>query len=100
MKSPPLIRMSNIRGKSLKAIASDISEGYVTVNPIFLKPFDPETLKGLYNEVMKTQAEIRGEKFPYNDVHGIRWRNMRLQRLHTSSVIIKNFAKDKRIQIV
>ncbi len=89
-----------IRGKSLKAIATDISEGYTTVNPLFLKPFDPESLKKLYQEVMKTQAEIRGEKFPYNDVQAIRWRNMKLQRLHTAAMIIKNFAREKRVPIV
>ncbi len=92
--------MPNVRGKSLKAIAHDISEGYVTVNPIFLKPFDPETLKNLYHEIMKVQAEMRGEKFPFNDIQAIRWRNMRLQRLHTASMIIKNFARDKRIILV
>lgn len=92
--------MANVKGKSLKAIALDISEGYVTVNPIFLKPFDPESLKALYQGVMKAQSEIRSEKFPYNDIESIRWRNMRLQRLHTAAAIIKNFARDRRILIV
>lgn len=92
--------MSNVRGKSLKAIALDISEGYVTVNPLFLKPFDNEMLKKLFQEIMKVQAEIRAEKFPYNDVQSIRWRNMRLQRLHTAAMILKNFARDRRIQLV
>ena len=81
-------------------IAQDISEGYATVNPLFLKPFDPETLKELYQLVMKTQAEVRGEKFPFGDVQAIRWRNMRLQRLHSAAMIIKNFARDKRIPLV
>lgn len=92
--------MPNVRGKSLRAIARDISEGYVTVNPLFLKPFDPETVKELYHEVMKTQAEIRGEKFPFNDVQAIRWRNLRLQRLYSAAMIIKNFARERRIQII
>lgn len=92
--------MANVRGKSLKATSQDISEGYTVVNPIFLKPFDPESLKGLYHEIMKTQAEIRGEKFPFNDVQAIRWRNMRLQRLHVAAMIIKTFARDKRIMLV
>ncbi len=89
-----------IRGKSLKIIAQDISEGYATVNPLFLKPFDPESLKELYQLVMKTQAEVRGEKFPFGDIQAIRWRNMRLQRLHSAAMIIKNFARDKRIRLV
>ena len=89
--------MPNIRGKSLKAITQDIAEGYVTVNILFLKPFDHDTLKSLYQSVMKTQAEIRGEKFPHNDVQSIRYRNMRLQRLHSASMIIKNYARDRKI---
>ncbi len=92
--------MANIRGKSLKIIAQDISEGYTAVNPLFLKPFDPETLKELYQLVIKTQAEIRGEKFPFGDLEAIRWRNLRLQRLHTAAMIIKTFARDKRILLV
>ncbi len=92
--------MPNVRGKSYKAIAQDIAEGYTTVNPLFLKPFDPETLKALYQEVMKTQAEIRGEKFPYSDVQSIRWRNLKLQRLHITAMIIKTYARDKRIPII
>jgi hypothetical protein len=92
--------MPNIRGKSLKAIARDISDGYTVVNPLFLKPFDAETLKTLYQEVVKTQAEIRGEKFPYSDVQSIRWRNLRLQRLHTTAMIIRTYARDKRILLI
>lgn len=89
-----------IRGKSLKVIATDIAEGYVTVNPIFLKPLDPETLKELFHEIMRVTADIRAEKFPTADTAGIRMRNLRLQRLHSASLIIKNFARERRIIIV
>jgi hypothetical protein len=88
-----------IRGKSIKSVAYDIAEGYVTVNPIFLKPLDAEALKALYQEVVKVQSEIRGEKFPYSDVQAIRMRNMRLQRLHSAAMIIRNFARERRILI-
>jgi hypothetical protein len=47
---------------------------------------------------MKVQMEIRAEKFPFNDVHAIRRRNMRLQRLHTSLIILKNFSRERRIR--
>lgn len=92
--------MSNVRGKSLKTIAYDVSDGYTTVNPLFLKPFEPETLKELYHMLLKTQAEIRGEHFPHSDVQAIRMRNLRLQRLHIAAVIIKAFARDKRIVLI
>jgi hypothetical protein len=89
-----------IRGKSLKAIAFDIAEGYIAVNPIFLKPLDQESLKGIYQEIMKAQIEIRGEKFPQGDTKAIRWRNTRLQRLNSAMMILKNFARERRIIII
>lgn len=92
--------MPTIRGKSLKAVAYDIAEGYVIVNPLFLKPLDEDSLRGIYHELMKTQVEIRGEKFPHNEPQAIRWRNTRLQRLYSASMIIKNFARERRIILV
>jgi hypothetical protein len=89
-----------IRGKSLKAIAFDIAEGYVVVNPLFLKPLDNESLRGLYHEAVQAQIYIRGEKFPTGDVQAIRWRNTRLQRLNSASMIIRNFARERRIILV
>lgn len=92
--------MPTIRGKSLKAITYDIAEGYVVVNPIFLKPLDDDSLKGLYHELMKTQTEIRADKFPHGDTQAIRWRNTKLQRLYSASMIIKNFARERRIILI
>jgi len=92
--------MKGIRGKSLKAIIWDIAEGYVTVNPLFLKPIDIDTIRELYKEIQKVQTEIRGEKFPYNDVQAIRIRNMRLQRLNSAQMIIRNFLRERRYMIV
>jgi hypothetical protein len=92
--------MPTIRGKSLKAITYDIAEGYVIVNPLFLKPLDNDSLKGLYHELMKTQTEIRGGKFPHGDTQAIRWRNTRLQRLYAALMIIKNFARERRIILI
>jgi len=59
--------MPTIRGKSLKAVAYDISEGYIVVNPIFLKSLNDESLTGIFQEIMRVQAEIRAEKFPHSD---------------------------------
>lgn len=90
--------MISLRGKSLTAIAKDIAEGYVIVNPLFLKPLDAESLKSLYSQITKVQSGIRGEKFPFNDIDNIRRRNMRLQRLHSALMVIRNFVKEKRIK--
>ncbi len=90
--------MISLRGKSLVAVSKDIAEGYVIVNPLFLKPLDAESLKSLYQQIMKVQAGVRGEKFPFKDMAAIRNRNMKLQRLHSSAMIIKNFARGRGIK--
>lgn len=92
--------MPSIRGKSLKAIALDVAEGYVTVNPIFLKSFEPENLRDLFKELSKVQIDIRAEKFPNNDTSAIRSRNLRLQRLYSSSMVVRNFAKERKISML
>jgi hypothetical protein len=89
-----------IRGKSYKAIATDIAEGYVTVNPIFLKPLDADTLKQLYEEVIKLQSTVRAEKFPFTDAQAIRLRNLKLSHLQQALTVIKNFARERRILLV
>jgi len=87
--------MKTIRGKGLVSIVRDISDGYITVNPLFLKPLDRESLEELYKQITRIQIEIRAEKFPSGDIYAIRQRNLRLQRLHNALIIIKNFAKEK-----
>ena len=92
--------MPSIRGKSLKAIAYDISEGYVVVNPLFLKSLENELLKGLHKEISMAQIAIRTEKFPTGDIQAIRWRNTRLQRLNAALMILRNFARERRIILI
>jgi hypothetical protein len=89
--------MPTIRGKSLRATAFDIAEGYIIVNPLFLKSVEGESLKGLYQEIAKAQIEIRGRKFPHGDTQAIRFRNTRLQRLNSALMILKNFARERKI---
>jgi hypothetical protein len=92
--------MGNVRGKSTKALTVDIAEGYVAVNPLFLKPFDAESLKDFYHQIDKTQKELRAERFPSKDVQAIRMRNLKLQRLYAAQMVIRNFARERRILIL
>ncbi len=92
--------MPNVRGKSLKAIIQDVAEGYVTVNPLFLKSFESEALRDFYKEISRVQIEIRSEKFPTGDIMAIRGRNLKLQRLYSAAMIIRNFARERRISII
>ena len=91
--------MPSVRGKSLKATIRDVAEGYVIVNPLFLKSFDHETLRDFYIEISKVQIEIRAERFPTHDVLAIRSRNLRLQRLFAATMVIRNYAKERRVPL-
>ncbi len=92
--------MTQQSGKSFKMLANDVSDGYITVNPLFLKNFNESGLKSLLKAVEQKQIELRSEPFPYNDVSKIRHRNLRLQRLHSATVILKNYAREKRILLI
>jgi hypothetical protein len=92
--------MPSARGKSLKALIRDVADGYVAVNPLFLKSFEPEILKEFYHEISKGQNDVRLERFPTNDINAIRLRNVKLQRLYSATMIIRNFARERRIPIV
>ncbi|WP_353685012.1 hypothetical protein V4D30_04240 [Thermodesulfovibrio sp. 3907-1M] len=83
------------RSKSLSAIASDIAEGFITVNPLFLKKFSEKELRQLHDVIIKKERQIRAEPFPFNEPLQIRKRNMKLQRLHQAMVVIKNFIEGK-----
>jgi len=84
----------------MKALAQDIAEGYLSINPIILKPMDADSLKALYEAVNRYQIEIRAEKFPFGDPQAIRMRNLKLQRLFGAVMVIRNFAKSKRIILI
>jgi hypothetical protein len=88
-----------IRGKNVKATVYDIAEGFTVVNPLLLKPLDAETMKELNQELTKGQAAIRRVKFPHADTQAIRVRNMKLQRLHLASIVLRNFAKQRKISL-
>lgn len=86
--------------RNYKAIATEISEGFITMNPIYLKLFDLDALKALYNAIDRKLVEIRTEPFPYKDTILIRNRNLKLQRLYGSLVVIKNYGREKRWKLL
>ncbi len=90
---------SGFRGKSMKAVASDVAEGYISVNPLFLKKFDKDMVKELYENLNKSLTSTRNEKIDISDQASLRTRNMKLQRLHNALIIVRNTAREKRIPL-
>ena len=90
---------SGFRGKSMKSVAFDVAEGYVSVNPLFLKKFDKDMVKELYEHLNKALTATRNEKIELTDQAKVRTRNMKLQRLHNAMIILRNVAREKRFPL-
>lgn len=90
---------SGFRGKSMKSVAVDVAEGYVSVNPLFLKKFDKDMVKELYENLNKALTGTRNEKIDLTNQSALRMRNMKLQRLHNAMIILRNTAREKRIPL-
>lgn len=87
------------RGKSMKSVAADVAEGYVSVNPLFLKKFDKDMVKELYEHLNKAMTFARTEKLDPANQAAVRTRNMKLQRLHNAMIVLRNIAREKRIPL-
>lgn len=91
---------SQIKGKSIQAVAKDIAEGYLVLNPLILKKFDLDSYKALHFQLRKTQNEARGQHCPPHDMRGLRRRNITLQRLHQALIVLEHSAREKKIVLV
>jgi hypothetical protein len=87
------------QSRNYKSITSDITEGFVTINPIYLKAFDAEALNTLYETILQRLNQMRAEPFPYGNVELIRKRNIKLQRVYNAQMLIRNYARDRRIKL-
>jgi hypothetical protein len=90
---------SGFKGKSMKMVAWDVAEGFITVNPLFIKRFDKEMIKDLYDCLNKALTAIRNEKVEFSNQPALRTRNMKLQRMHNAMIILRNIAREKRIPL-
>ncbi len=90
---------SGFKGKSMKAVAGDVAEGYISINPLFLKKFDKDMLKELYENLNKALTGTRTEKIDISNQAALRTRNMKLQRLHNAIIILRNAAREKRVPL-
>ena len=90
---------SGVGGKSMKAVANDVAEGYMTINPLVLKKFDKDMIKELFEYLNRAMSAARNIAVPLTDQVAMRNKNMKLQRLHNSIIILRNTAREKRIPL-
>ena len=90
---------SGFRGKSMKVVAVDVAEGYISVNPLLVKKFDNDMIKDFYDHLNKALTGTRNEKVDLANQAALRTRNMKLQRLHNAMIVLRNIAREKRIPL-
>ena len=91
--------MAGVGSKSMKQVAVDVVDGFTTINPLFLKKFDKDQLKDLYEHLNKSMNAARNLPVQFHDQVAMRNKNMKLQRLHNALIIVRNHAREKRIPL-
>ena len=91
--------MASLGGKSMKQVATDVIEGFMTINPLVLKKFDKDLIKDLYEHLNKAMTAARNIPVQFHDQVAMRNKNMKLQRLHNAIIIVRNHAREKRIPL-
>jgi hypothetical protein len=83
----------------MKAVANDVGDGYMTINPLVLKKFDKDMIKDLFEHLNKAMGAARNLAVPLDDMLALRQKNMKLQRLHNAIIILRNTARERRIPL-
>jgi len=76
--------MANFMGGSAPAMASQIAEGFILLNPGTLRGFAPGDLASLKAELEKLQRDARSQVPPQDDALANQARNRRITRLNSA----------------
>jgi len=70
-------------------VASDVSEGYLTLNSVMLKKYEPHELVAVQAELDRAARELRGTVVPADDVDGNQKKNRKLLRISQALTILQ-----------
>ena len=71
--------------------AEDVAEGYVTLNPVTLKKFQPQELDQLQRELERVVRDTRIIIVPENDPEKAQSKNRRLLRLSQATTVLHSY---------
>ena len=83
-------------GGSAFAMARDICEGFVLVNPTLLKRMTDDELRQVRFEIDRILTGIRSEQYPLEDQNALQHRNRRITRLNSAVAMISNWLLSHR----
>jgi hypothetical protein len=70
-------------------VASDLSEGYLTLNPVTLKKYQKHEVDALQKELEKLTRDMRSMIVPQDDAEAAQTRNRKLLRLNQATVVLQ-----------
>jgi hypothetical protein len=72
-------------------VASDITEGYLTLNSVMLRKYEAHELVAVQTELDRAARELRGTIIPQDDADASQKRNRKLLRISQAITIIQAF---------
>jgi len=83
-------------GPAWKA-ASDLAEGYLTLNPVSLKKYAGHELDSLQKELERLSRDLRGQLIPQDETEAIQLKNRKLLRLSQATMVIQAWRSRMKI---
>jgi hypothetical protein len=72
-------------------VAADLSEGYVTLNPVTLKKYERHEVEALAKELEKLTRDLRTQIVPQDDAEASQTKNRKLLRLSQAAVVLNSW---------
>ena len=72
-------------------VASEIADGYSSLNQTFLKKYEKPDLDALVREIEKLSRETRATLVPDNDTKAAQTKNQKLLRLQQATVVVQGY---------
>ena len=72
-------------------MAADLSEGYVTLNPVSLKKYERHEVDALGKELEKLTRDLRAQIVPQDDAEASQAKNRKLLRLSQATVVLNSW---------
>ena len=69
-------------------MAADLSEGYVTLNPVSLKKYERHEVDALAKELEKLARDLRSQIVPQDDAEASQSKNRKLLRLSQATIVL------------
>lgn len=82
-----------------KVMAMDVANGFLNITQATLKKYNEADLKKIVNALTVVLRELRGTTVDNNDALQIKKKNQQMSRINQAMMIIRSYAKIRRMVI-